>query len=103
MGMGRVSHDVAAKWRATRWWGVDIGDAEVVLWGSPIEIGKQDRIKAVRDRLFRSHLLPAFQMSDAQMDRYLDDIAAAAAEDAVRLRVGAGAAGQRMPSGAAAT
>ena len=79
MGMGRVSHDVAAKWRATRWWGVDIGDAEVVLWGSPIEIGKQDRIKAVRDRLFRSHLLPAFQMSDPQMDRYLDDIAAAAA------------------------
>ena len=72
MGMGRVSHDVAAKWRATRWWGVDIGDPEVVLWGSPIEIGKQDRIKAVRDRLFRSHLLPAFQMSDAQMDRYLD-------------------------------
>ena len=75
MGMGRVSHDVAAKWRATRWWGVDIGDTEVVLWGSPIELGKQDRIKAVRDRLFRSHLLPAFQMSDAQMDRYLDEIA----------------------------
>lgn len=71
MGMGRVSHDVAAKWRATRWWGVDIGDVEVVLWGSPIEIGKQDRVKALRDRVFRSHLLPAFQMSDAQMDRYL--------------------------------
>ena len=46
MGMGRVSHDVAAKWRATRWWGVDIGDTEIVLWGSPVEISKQDRIKA---------------------------------------------------------
>jgi phenylacetate-CoA ligase len=74
MGMGRVSHDVAAKWRATRWWNVDIGDTEVVLWGSPIEIGKQDRIKAIRDRLFRSHLLPAFEMSDPQMDSYLDAI-----------------------------
>jgi phenylacetate-CoA ligase len=74
MGMGRVSHDVAAKWRATRWWGVDIGDPEIVLWGSPVELGKQDRIKAIRDRMFRSHLLPAFQMSDTQMDRYLDDI-----------------------------
>jgi phenylacetate-CoA ligase len=74
MGMGRVSHDVAAKWRATRWWNVDIGDTEVVLWGSPIEIGKQDRVKAVRDRLFRSHLLPAFQMSDRQMDGYLESI-----------------------------
>jgi phenylacetate-CoA ligase len=74
MGMGRVSHDVAAKWRATRWWNVDIGDTEIVLWGSPIEIGKQDRIKAVRDRFFRSHLLPAFQMSEPQMDRYLETI-----------------------------
>lgn len=74
MGMGRVSHDVAAKWRATRWWGVDIGDPEIVLWGSPIELGRQDRVKAVRDRVFRSHLLPAFQLSQTQMDRYLDQI-----------------------------
>jgi phenylacetate-CoA ligase len=74
MGMERISHDVAAKWRATRWWGVDIGDPEVVLWGSPVELGKQDRIKTLRDRLFRSHLLPAFQMSHLEMDRYLDDI-----------------------------
>lgn len=72
MGTGRVDHDVAAKWRATRWWGVDIGDPEIVLWGSPVEIGKQDRIKAVRDWLLRSNLLPAFQMSDHQMDGYLD-------------------------------
>jgi phenylacetate-CoA ligase len=74
MGMSRVSHDVAAKWRATRWWGVDIGDPEIVLWGSPVELGKQDRVKAIRDRLLRSHLLPAFQMSDGQMDMYLDTI-----------------------------
>ena len=71
MGSGRVSHDVAAKWRATRWWGVDIGDIEVVLWGSPIEIGRQDRLKALRDRAFRSYLLPAFAMGDEQMDSHL--------------------------------
>jgi phenylacetate-CoA ligase len=53
---------------------VDIGDVEIVLWGSPIEIGKQDRVKALRDRVFRSHLLPAFQMSDVQMDGYLDTV-----------------------------
>ena len=63
MGMGRVSHDVAAKWRATRWWNVDIGDPEVVLWGSPVELTRQDRYRALRDRIFRTHLLPAFQMS----------------------------------------
>lgn len=71
MGVDRVDHDVAAKWRATRWWNVDIGDPEAVLWGSPVELGKQDRVKALRDGLFRSHLLPAFQMSDARMDEYL--------------------------------
>jgi phenylacetate-CoA ligase len=74
MGMGRVSHDVAAKWRATRWWGVDIGDPEIVLWGSPVELTRQDRYRAIRDRLFRTWLLPAFQMSRAQMDQYCDDI-----------------------------
>ena len=67
----RVTHDVAAKWRATRWWGVDIGDPEIVLWGSPIELGTQDRIKAVRDRLLRSRLLPAFAMSTERMDEFL--------------------------------
>lgn len=71
MGMGRVSHDVAAKWRATRWWGVDIGDPEVVLWGSPVELTRQDRYRAFRDRLFRTHLLPAFEMSPSKMDDYV--------------------------------
>ena len=71
MGVDRVSHDVAAKWRATRWWGVDIGDPEIVLWGSPIELGAQDRLRAIRDRVFRSRLLPAFDMSDRRMDEYL--------------------------------
>lgn len=71
LGRGRVSHDVAAKWRATRWWGVDIGDPEAVLWGSPIELGAQDRWRAWRDRLLRTTLLPAFRMSRARLDGYL--------------------------------
>jgi phenylacetate-CoA ligase len=71
MGRERVSHDVAAKWRATRWWGVDIGDPELVLWGSPIEVGAQDRMRSLRDWVFRSRLLPAFDMSQTRMDAYL--------------------------------
>lgn len=74
MGMGRVSHDVAAKWRATRWWNVDIGDPEVVLWGSPVELTRQDRYRALRDRIFRTYLLPAFQMSPQKMDDYVAQI-----------------------------
>jgi len=74
IGKERVSHDIAAKWRATRWWGVDIGDPEIVVWGSPIELGAQDTLRSWRDRLFRSKLLPAFEMSDRKLDDFLDTI-----------------------------
>jgi phenylacetate-CoA ligase len=77
MGKERISHDVAAKWRATRWWGVDIGDRELVVWGSPVELGAQDRLRNLRDWLFRSELLPAFEMSPANLDRFVDRIRAA--------------------------
>lgn len=71
IGTERVTHDVAAKWRATRWWDVDIGDREIVVWGSPIELGTQDRVRLVRDALMRTELLPAFEMSDAKVDGFI--------------------------------
>lgn len=71
IGNQRVSHDVAAKWRATRWWDVDIGDAEIVVWGSPIELSAQDRVRALRDKLLRTELLPAFEMSAAKLDGFV--------------------------------
>ena len=71
IGTERVSHDVAAKWRATRWWDVDIGDREIVVWGSPIELSAQDRLRHWRDRLMRTQLLPAFQMSEAKLDEFI--------------------------------
>jgi phenylacetate-CoA ligase len=71
IGRARKSHDVAAKWRATRWWGVDIGDPEAVVWGSPIEHGAQDHVKQLRDRIFRSTLLPAFEMSEGRLDGFV--------------------------------
>ena len=74
MGRDRVSHDVAAKWRATRWWGVDVGDREIVVWGSPIELSTQDRVREVRDRVLRTRLIPAFEMSEINLDRFLDEI-----------------------------
>lgn len=74
IGKKRVSHDVAAKWRATRWWGVDIGDPEIVVWASPIELDVQDNIRILRDRLFRTKLLPAFEMSKQKLDSFLEQI-----------------------------
>ncbi|MCI3953616.1 MAG: capsule biosynthesis protein CapK [Burkholderiales bacterium] len=75
LGKERISHDVAAKWRATRWWGVDIGDPEIVVWGSPIELGAQDMLREWRDALMRTELMPAFEMSEEKLDRFVERIA----------------------------
>ena len=74
LGKERVSHDVAAKWRATRWWGVDLGDREIVVWGSPIELGAQDHVRGFRDTLLRTRLLPAFEMSETNLDGFVKTI-----------------------------
>lgn len=74
VGKARITHDVAAKWRATRWWGVDIGDPEIVVWGSPIELGAQDRVRALRDCIFRTSLFPAFQLTDAGFDQFMSKL-----------------------------
>jgi len=76
IGNERVSHDVAAKWRATRWWGVDIGDLEIVLWGSPIELTSQDHVRQFRDALMRTKLLPAFEMSPEKVAGFIAEIQA---------------------------
>ncbi|SFP68598.1 phenylacetate-CoA ligase [Nitrosomonas cryotolerans] len=74
IGKRRISHDIAAKWRATRWWNVDIGDPEIVIWGSPIELGAQDRLRRIRDRILKTKLLPAFEMSEQKLDQFLAEI-----------------------------
>lgn len=72
LGMERISHDIGAKWRATKWWGVDIGDVEIVIWGSPIELLAQDKIRQLRDGIFRSHLFPAFEMSEVRLIEFIE-------------------------------
>lgn len=74
LGNERVSHDVAEKWRATRWWDVDIGDKEIVAWGSPIELGAQDKVRVIRDKLFRSTLIPAFDMNEEKLLGFIEQI-----------------------------
>ena len=67
----RVSQEWAANWRARRWWGIDIGDRQVMLWGSPIELTKQDRIRQLRDALFNHKLFSAFNMSEERLAAYV--------------------------------
>lgn len=74
LGPTRVSSDVAARWRAESWWAVGIGDREYVFWGSPLELTKQDHLREIRDRILRTRLMSAFEMSPATMNRYLDEM-----------------------------
>ncbi|WP_448556475.1 phenylacetate--CoA ligase family protein [Thalassotalea montiporae] len=74
LGIERISHDIAAKWRSTNWWGVDIGDREAVIWGSDIELGGQSLIKRCRDALFRSKLFPAQHLDEAGIERLFVDL-----------------------------
>ncbi len=73
-GRSRQASDAAGRIRAHRWWGVDVGAREVFLWGAPVELGRTDRTKQLRDRTFNQLLLNAFEMSPVRMDGYLDDI-----------------------------
>jgi phenylacetate-CoA ligase len=72
VGLPRVTSDVAARCRAMRWWGAEVGDPEVVLWAAPREVNRQDRVRGIRDRLLRSTLLAADRMTPTRMDQYLD-------------------------------
>ncbi|MBU2571531.1 MAG: AMP-binding protein [Gammaproteobacteria bacterium] len=73
-GRYRQASDAAGRIRARRWWGVDVGDPEVYLWGAPVELNKTDRIKTTRDRLLNQLVLNAFQMSPDMMSNYLTAI-----------------------------
>ncbi|HHM06079.1 MAG TPA: phenylacetate--CoA ligase family protein [Gammaproteobacteria bacterium] len=75
-GRWRQASDAAGRMRARRWWGVDVGEREVYLWGAPVELSKTDRIKTLRDRLLNQLVLNAFDMSPAAMDEYLGAIRA---------------------------
>ncbi len=68
----RQGYDQAARIRTHRWFGVDVGDRELYLWGSPVEHDRTDRLKRLRDTLVNQRLLNAFNMSPDRMDAYLD-------------------------------
>jgi phenylacetate-CoA ligase len=73
-GRWRQASDAAGRIRARRWWGAEVGEPEVYLWGAPVELSKTDLIKTFRDRLLNQLVLNAFEMSQANMDAYLDAI-----------------------------
>lgn len=69
-GRQRQASDAAGRIRARQWFGVNVGDPEVYLWGAPVELNKTDNIKSIRDRLLNQLVLNAFEMSVENMARY---------------------------------
>jgi len=70
-GRSRQASDAAGRIRARRWWGVNVGEPELYLWGAPVELNKTDKIKMIRDRLLNQLVLNAFEMSPDNMSTYL--------------------------------
>ena len=70
----RQAADQAARIRSRRWFGIDVGEREVYLWGAPVELDGQDILKRLRDRITNQRLLSAFNMTPARMSRYLAEI-----------------------------
>lgn len=68
----RIASQVANRQRVSQWWGVSVGDPEFALWGSPIELNRQDWFRGVRDRLLATRLFSAFEMNEAVMSLYLN-------------------------------
>jgi len=73
-GRTRQASDAAGRIRARRWWGAEVGEPEVYIWGAPVELNKTDWVKTVRDRLLNQLVLNAFAMSPERMDHYLNAI-----------------------------
>jgi phenylacetate-CoA ligase len=72
----RAAFTDAARLRAHRWFGADMGVREIVLWGSPIELGRQDRLRSARDWLLNSRLLSAFDLGEPALARYAAEVRA---------------------------
>lgn len=70
----RQAYDAAARALTHQWWGCDIGDKELYLWGSPLEITKQDKIKDFRDKITNDLLISAFEISKKQIPEMVQKI-----------------------------
>lgn len=68
----RQGYDAAARALTHQWFGVDVGDKELYLWGSPLEATKQDKLKDFRDKITNDLLISAFELSKDQIPGIVD-------------------------------
>lgn len=70
----RQAADQAARARTRRWFGIDVGEREAYVWGSPVELAAQDRLKSIRDAITNHRLFNAFRLTPTVMSAYLEGL-----------------------------
>jgi len=62
----------ASVFRNKKWAGYDLGDKEVLIWGSAIDIGKYNLIRnRVHSLVTGTRMISAYEMSQDKMDQYI--------------------------------
>ncbi|HPC36482.1 MAG TPA: hypothetical protein PLO79_07660 [Candidatus Marinimicrobia bacterium] len=64
------SWDWASRWRARNWFGVQIGDPEVAIWGRPLYSTFRKVIDALKGRIRNTMLISGFEYSEEMLDKY---------------------------------
>ncbi len=69
-----VEYYEAARWRGLSWWDIQIGDPCVMIWGSPIELNRQQlKIQRLKDRYLKNQVfIPSFDLRKEKIKEYLD-------------------------------
>lgn len=69
-----VEYYEAARWRGLSWWDIQIGDPCVMIWGSPIELSRQQlRMQRLKDRFLKNQVfIPSFDLRREKLKEYLD-------------------------------
>jgi len=62
----------AAKLRSRHWWGWQIGEKSLDIWGQPLALTPRERLRRTKDRIFlNQRYLSAFSMSLSQSQDYV--------------------------------
>lgn len=69
----QMSWEVAAEYRAYGWGSYNLGDKCLMLWGSPLDVAKQDNlISQIASQLERVCLLNTYVLSDSVLRNYIE-------------------------------
>ncbi|HQE94392.1 MAG TPA: hypothetical protein PK885_00750 [Candidatus Marinimicrobia bacterium] len=63
------SWDWASRWRARNWFGVQIGDPEVAIWGRPLHSTIRKVIDALKGRIRNTLLISGFEYSEEMLEK----------------------------------